>query len=46
MRGLNSQMKDKSVDEEINQADDEDHDSNVNLIAIATVKIGNNNEQI
>ena len=35
----------KSVDLEINEANDRDNDS-INLITIATMKIENNNEQI
>ena len=38
-------MKSQSVDSKINKANYADN-SNVNLITIATVKIGNNNEQI
>ena len=37
-------MKSKSVDLEINKTNDGDNNSNVDLIAIATVKIENNNE--
>ena len=36
----------KSVNLEINDANDGDNNSNVNLVAIATVKIENNNNQI
>ena len=43
MRGWNSQIKSKSVNLKINEANDGDNNSNVNLINIATVKIGNNN---
>ena len=39
-------MKSKSVDLEINEANDGDSEINVNLITIATVKIENNNKQI
>ena len=39
-------MENKSVDLEINEANDGNDNSNVNLITIATVKIENNNEQI
>ena len=39
-------MKNKSVDQEINEANDGDNNSNVNFITIATVKRGNNNKQI
>ena len=39
-------MKNKSVDLEINEADDRDSNSTVKLITIATVKIENNNERI
>ena len=43
LRGWNSQIKSKSVNLKINEANDGDNNSNVNLINIATVKIGNNN---
>ena len=39
-------MKSKSVDLEINKANNRDNNSNVNLITIAAVKIKNNNEEI
>ena len=39
-------MKSKRIDLEINKTNDGDNNSNVNLIAIATMKIENNNEQI
>ena len=39
-------MKSKSVDLEINEANDKDNNSNVNLINIVAVKIKNNIEQI
>ena len=39
-------MKSKSVDLEINEANDGYNNSNINLITIATVEIQNNNEQI
>ena len=39
-------MKSKSVDLEMNEANDRDNNSNVNLITRAAVKIKNNNEQI
>ena len=39
-------MKSKSVDLEINKANDRYNNSNINLITIATVEIQNNNEQI
>ena len=39
-------MKSKSVDLEINKANDKGNNSNVNLITIAVVKIKNNNEQM
>ena len=43
LRGWNSQIKSKSVNLKINETNDGDNNSNVNLINIATVKIGNNN---
>ena len=43
MRGWNSQIKSKNVDQEINEANDGDSNGNVNLITIATKKIGNYN---
>ena len=39
-------MKSKIVDLEINASNAGDNNSNVNLMAIATVKTENNNEQI
>ena len=39
-------MKSKSVDLEINKANNRDNNSNVNLITLAAVKIKNNNEEI
>ena len=39
-------MKSKSVDLEINKANNRDNNSHVNLITIAAVKIKNNNEEI
>ena len=39
-------MKSKSVDLEMNEANDRYNNSNINLITIATVEIQNNNEQI
>ena len=39
-------MKSKSVDLEINEANDRYNNININLITIATVEIQNNNEQI
>ena len=39
-------MRSKIVDSEINEANDGDNNSNVNLIIIATVKTENNNKQI
>ena len=39
-------MKWKSADLEINEANDSDINSNINLITIAAVKIKNNNEEI
>ena len=39
-------MKSKSVDLEINEANDRYNNSNINLITTATVEIQNNNEQI
>ena len=39
-------MKRKSVDEQINKTNNGGSNSIVNLIVIATVKIGNNKEQI
>ena len=46
MRDWNSQIESKSVELEVNKANDSDINSNVNLITIAAVKIKNNNEQI
>ena len=40
------QMKSKTADLEINEANDRGNNSKVNLITIAAVKIKNNNEQI
>ena len=39
-------MNSKSLDLEIDEANDSDINSNVNLITIAAMKIKNNNEQI
>ena len=39
-------MKNKRVDQEIDEANDGGNNSNTNLTTIATVKIANNNEQI
>ena len=39
-------MKSKRVDLEINQTNDGENNSNVNLIILAAVKIENNNEQM
>ena len=39
-------MKSKSVDLEINEANDRDNNSNVYLIIIAAVKIKENNREI
>ena len=39
-------MKSKSIDLEINEANDRDNNSNVNLITTAAVKIKINNKQI
>ena len=46
LRSWNSQMKSKSVDLEINEANDTDNNCNVYLITIAAVKIKENNRQI
>ena len=46
MISWNSQLKSKSVDLEINEANDRDNNTNVNLTTIVTVKIENNSEQI
>ena len=39
-------MKSKSVDLEINEANDGNSEINVNMITVTTVKIENNNKQI
>ena len=46
MSDWNSQMKSKSLDLGMKEANDRDNSSNVSLITTATVKIENNNEQI
>ena len=43
LRGWNTKMKSKSVDKEVNERD---NNSNVNLITIARLRKGNDNEQI
>ena len=45
MRDWTSQRKSKSVDLENNEANDGDHNSNVNLVIIKAVRLKNNNEQ-